>query len=89
MAVELPQGLLVLGSKACAPCSQAAAWLDSRGVIYRKLQIDGDDELMVWLERMTAQRTIPQFFLDGEWVRGGFGAVQQMVLRGMLPRTAG
>lgn len=78
------EGLILIGSPSCGPCGAAAQVLDQKGIVYRKLQIDGDVELMNWLSSVTGQRTIPQFFYNGEWVRGGFKEVLELIETGTL-----
>lgn len=80
-------GLVLVGSPTCGPCGQASNWLQQNNVSHRKLQLDGDTELMQWLMEKTQQQTIPQFFFNGQWIQGGFPAVQQMVQQGAIPRS--
>lgn len=80
------QGLVLIGSPTCGPCARAGAWLEQGGFRFRKLMIDGDNDLQQWVESQTGQRTIPQFFLNGQWITGGFPAVQQLAQAGQLPR---
>lgn len=75
---------MLVGSESCGPCNQAAAWLDARGVAFRKASITHDAELQAWLKEATGQRTVPQFFFDGQWIRGGFADVQRLVEQGLI-----
>ena len=78
-------GLVLIGSPSCGPCAQNADWLDRQNVRYRKVMIDGDQELMQFVERTTGQRSVPQFYFQGTWVPGGFAEVQRMVMGGHIP----
>lgn len=84
------EGLILVGSPDCAPCAQAAQWLVSKGVTFRKVSIVDDERLQKWvIEKTGGQRTVPQFFYGGEWIRQGFPLVRELVESGRIPSSAG
>jgi glutaredoxin len=79
-------GLILVGSRNCGPCAQAAQWLHQQGVPCRKVSIDGDDQLKQWVfDNTEGARTVPQFFYGGQWIRGGFKQVMELVQSGQIP----
>jgi len=54
----------------CGYCSAAKSLLQRRGVTFEEVDVTGDLELRQWLVRTTAQRTVPQIFLDGRSIGG-------------------
>jgi len=79
-------GLVLFGSPNCAPCRQASAWLDQQGISFRKVAVD-NRERASWVQQRTGQNTVPQFFLNGHWLQGGFRQVQALVAQGDVPRV--
>jgi len=70
--------------KRCPGCAAAKQWLDARGVRYEVINIDGDRQLMYELTSITGQRSIPQFFLDRQWLSGGMAQVRDLYARGQI-----
>jgi len=54
----------------CGFCFRAKRLLDSKGVKYEEVAIDGDREARIKLQQMTGQTTVPQIWI-GETHVGG------------------
>jgi len=80
------QGLVLFGMPVCAGCDQAAAWLKSHGFAFTKYDVTTSRAVISWLQQATGQRTVPQFFLNGQYVSGGFNQVMQLAASGHIPR---
>ena len=60
----------------CTYCVQAKALLDARGIEYEERNIMQDWTREQLLEAVPTARTLPQIFLDNEYV-GGFTELRQ------------
>ena len=60
----------------CTSCVQAKALLDARGIEYEERNIMQDWTREQLLEAVPTARTLPQIFLDNEYV-GGFTELRQ------------
>lgn len=69
-------GLVIITTTTCQPCKNAKAWLTQRGVRFSEINLDQRQDLVAWVQQQTGQQTVPQFFFDGQWIRGGFRQVQ-------------
>lgn len=67
----------------CPGCINAKQWLDANGVAYQVQDIS-NPQVAQYLVQATGQRTIPQFFHNGQWLSGGFRQVQQLRQQGAL-----
>jgi glutaredoxin len=81
------QGLVLFGMQNCGGCEQAAQWLDRQGCSFSKYDVTTSREVILWLQQQTGQRTVPQFFLNGHHVQGGFQQLQQLAATGQLPKV--
>jgi glutaredoxin len=55
----------------CAYCTQAKSLLESRGIEYEERMITQGYTKQDLIEAVPTARTVPQIFLDGEYI-GGF-----------------
>lgn len=78
------QGLVLYSGSHCPACVQADRWLTQNGFHFQKVDVNGNPQLIQWLEQQTRQRTIPQFFYNGSWLPGGFPDVQRLAQQGRL-----
>jgi len=67
---------IVWSKDQCAFCEQAKALLDSRGIEYEVRNIMHDWTREQLLEAVPNARTVPQIFLDEEYV-GGFNELRK------------
>ena len=62
---------IVWSKNQCPFCVQAKALLESRGIEYEERNVSQDWTREQLFEAVPTARTLPQIFLDGEYV-GGF-----------------
>jgi glutaredoxin 3 len=62
---------IVWSKDSCSFCTQAKALLESRGIEYEERNVSQDWTREQLLEAVPMARTLPQIFLDQEFV-GGF-----------------
>lgn len=55
----------------CPYCDRAKALLQSKGVAYEEINLEGKPDEMQALVKQTGLRTVPQIFINGKLV-GGF-----------------
>lgn len=67
---------IVWSKDQCTYCVQAKALLDARGIEYEERNIMQDWTREQLLEVVPTARTLPQIFLDNEYV-GGFTELRQ------------
>jgi glutaredoxin 3 len=67
---------IVWSKDQCTYCVQAKALLDARGIDYEERNIMQDWTKEQLLEAVPTARTLPQIFLDNEYV-GGFTELRQ------------
>lgn len=79
-------GLVLFGMPACGGCMQSAQWLTDQGLTFRKFDVLTYPKIIAWLVETTGQKTVPQFFFNGHWLREGFPRVQQMASLGELQK---
>lgn len=78
------RGLVLMGMPGCSGCAQAAQWFESHSVTYRKYDVSTNPAVISWLISVTGQRTVPQFFYNGQHLRGGFAQARHFVETGQL-----
>ena len=69
--------------KNCPYCVRAKALLDRKGVAYEEIDVEGKDDLRVWLAEASGQKTVPQIFA-GERSLGGFSDLDALEKQGRL-----
>jgi glutaredoxin len=62
---------IVWSSVGCTWCEKAKALLKSKGIAYEERKIGSGYQKEDLLEAVPGARTVPQIFLDGEYI-GGF-----------------
>ncbi|MGB8929882.1 MAG: glutaredoxin 3 [Anaeromyxobacteraceae bacterium] len=73
----------VYSKKNCPYCVRAKALLDKKGIAYEEIDVEGSDELRVWLAEASGQKTVPQIFV-GERPLGGFSDIDALDKQGKL-----
>jgi glutaredoxin len=51
----------------CGTCRAARRFLESHGIGYTEIDVDGDREASAELVRRVGKRAVPQLVIDGEW----------------------
>jgi len=68
----------IYGAEWCAFCKSAVSLCESKAVEYNYIDIDDTANLRSLETRVGGKvRTVPQIFLDGELVAGGFTGLKQ------------
>jgi len=75
------QGLVVFTTRNCSICRGAKQWLRLRNVPFREVDITYDGDAQNWLTGITGMQIVPQFFIDDEYVMGGFPELKRMFVR--------
>jgi glutaredoxin 3 len=78
-----PPKVIVYTKRSCPFCVRAKHLLDRKGVRYEEIDVDGKDELRVWLAETTGQKTVPQIFA-GDRPLGGFTDLDALERSGRL-----
>lgn len=73
----------VYSKQQCPFCVRAKALLDKKGVAYEVIDVEGNDELRVWLAEASGQKTVPQIFV-GDRPLGGFSDIDALDKQGKL-----
>lgn len=70
-------------TQTCPFCIRAKALLDSKGVPYKEIGVDGDTRARADLRERSGQRTVPQIWIGDRHI-GGYEELFQVVSRGQL-----
>jgi glutaredoxin 3 len=73
----------VYSKKNCPFCVRAKDLLQRKGVPYEEIDVEGQDDLRIWLAETTGQKTVPQIFA-GERSLGGFSDIDALDKLGKL-----
>ena len=73
----------VYTKQSCPFCVRAKRLLEKKGVAYEEIDVEGSDDLRIWLAEKTGQKTVPQVFV-GERSLGGFSDVDALDRDGKL-----
>jgi glutaredoxin 3 len=78
-----PPKVTVYTKRSCPFCVRAKYLLDRKGVRYEEIDVEGKDELRVWLAESTGQKTVPQIFA-GDRPLGGYTDLDALEREGEL-----
>jgi len=67
----------------CPYCVRAKRLLERKGVAFEEVNVEGRDDLRVWLVEASGQKTVPQVFV-GERSLGGFSDIDALDRAGEL-----
>lgn len=73
----------VYSKKNCPYCVRAKALLDRKGIAYEEIDVEGKDDLRIWLAEASGQKTVPQIFV-GDRPLGGFSDIDALDKQGRL-----
>jgi glutaredoxin 3 len=73
----------VYSKKNCPFCVRAKDLLQRKGFSYEEIDVEGKDDLRIWLAETTGQKTVPQIFAD-ERSLGGFSDIDALDKQGKL-----
>lgn len=69
---------IVWSQENCAYCDQAKMLLDLKGITYEERRIGEEWTKKQLLEQVPTARSVPQIFLDGEYV-GGYNELRRIL----------
>ncbi|HEX9053221.1 MAG TPA: glutaredoxin 3 [Anaeromyxobacter sp.] len=78
-----PPKVTVYTKHNCPFCVRAKRLLDKKGVAYEEIDVEGKDDLRIWLAETSGQKTVPQIFA-GERSLGGFSDLDALDREGKL-----
>lgn len=67
----------------CPYCIRAKSLLKDKGLDFTEISLDGKNEELMALRERTGQRTVPQIFIDDEFI-GGFSELSALNASGSL-----
>ena len=68
----------IYGTATCGYCKMAVALCEGREIEYNYVDVGNSTELAKLTERMGVRpRTVPQIFLNGTYLPGGFNGLEQ------------
>jgi len=68
----------IYGAEWCSFCKSAVSLCESKGLQYDYIDIDDSKNLKLLEERIGVKvKSVPQIFLDGQHVPGGFNGLKQ------------
>lgn len=67
----------------CPFCVRAKNLLNQKGIPFEEINLDGKDKELSELRAQTGYRTIPQIFVNGQFI-GGFSELAEMDSKGQL-----
>lgn len=70
-------------TRTCPFCIRAKALLESQGVAYEEIAVDGDSRAREQLRQRSGQRTVPQIWIGDRHI-GGSDELFQVVNQGQL-----
>jgi glutaredoxin 3 len=73
----------VYSKQHCPYCVRAKALLDKKAIAYEEIDVEGNDDLRIWLAEASGQKTVPQIFV-GERPLGGFSDIDALDKQGKL-----
>ncbi len=73
----------VYTKKACPYCVSAKRLLQMKGIQFEEIDVEGRDDMRIWLREKTGQMTVPQVFA-GERSLGGFTDIDALDREGKL-----
>jgi len=78
------KGLIMFSTTQCPGCVQSAQEMNRNGIPFREVKVDGNMPLIKMLAETTQQRTVPQFFFNGNHLPNGFNDVLRLRQEGVL-----
>jgi glutaredoxin 3 len=80
--------VIVYTTNYCPYCFGAKAFLRSKDVEFEEIDVTDDPPRRAEMERLSARRTVPQIFIDGQSI-GGYDDIRRLEATGALNRLLG
>jgi glutaredoxin-like YruB-family protein len=75
-------GVIIYTTEACHACKSAKAWMESKGIEFDEVNVEGNRKLQQQLVERTGQLAVPVIDIDGKLVVG-FDKKRMMEFLGM------
>ena len=62
--------VIMYSSSLCGFCFRAKRLLDSKGLVYEEISVDGRSEVRQQMMQITGGRTVPQIIINGHAIGG-------------------
>lgn len=72
----------------CPYCRAAKVLLETKGVTFTEIDVEGDHEKRQWLVQVTGQKTVPQIFID-DVSYGGYDEISELDEKDQLDALLG
>ena len=69
--------VIVYTKKYCPYCEGAKRLLETKGVSFEEIDVTGDEKKLQQLIKQTGHQTVPQVFINGQFV-GGFDELEEL-----------
>jgi GrxC family glutaredoxin len=79
----MPEKVIIYTKDYCPYCDRAKEYFSTRGIAFEEIDITRDPQLYAELKARTGHMTVPQIFIDGQFV-GGYSDLIDKVRRGEL-----
>jgi glutaredoxin 3 len=76
-------------TSSCPYCVKAKALFDKKGVVYTEINLQSDPEREAMVKRTGGARSVPQIFIDGNFIAGGCDGLYQKESKGELNAILG
>lgn len=88
---NMQKEIVIYSADICPYCMKAKALLEKKGVKYTEIKIalDDDDAREELITKTNGERTVPQIFVDGVHIAGGYTGLVERDNRGELNNILG
>ena len=70
MTAQVTAQVVMYSSSLCGFCFRAKRLLDSKGIAYKEISVDGRGDIRQQMMQLTGGRTVPQIFINGNAIGG-------------------
>jgi GrxC family glutaredoxin len=79
----MPEKVIIYTTDYCPYCDRAKEYFSTRGIAFEEIDVTRNPQLYAELKARTGHMTVPQIFIDGQFV-GGYSDLIDKVRRGEL-----
>lgn len=84
-----PKKVEIYTTTFCPYCVKAKGLLGKKGVEYQEINVDDDEARQAMLERTGGAKSVPQIFVDGQFLPGGCDGLFERDAKGELNAILG
>jgi glutaredoxin 3 len=70
MTAQVTAQVVMYSSSLCGFCFRAKRLLDSKGIAYKEISVDGRSDIRQQMMQLTGGRTVPQIIINGNAIGG-------------------